>query len=560
MCGVAFVLSLSRCDSCATARLLLSLRTALRRRGPDSDDVISCGTQSHLIASVLAMRGAASAPQPVTIGSASLAFNGEIFGGPYASARGDTAALARALAAALDAAPRPVDAAAAAVCAVAAKIVGPFSFLVYDASRDALFAARDAQGRRSLLLSLPSHRGAPFAFSSVAPDDDGDGATLNWAEVPPSGVYFLARRTSGAEEAAPSVWEQAGEDGEDGWRLALCPWPAAGAASQRAARSLVDGANGVRENDIADGAESKLLDALRAAVAVRVSEETAALPRALDAVQETGARVAVLFSGGLDSAVLAALAADALPVGEPLDLLSLCFLDGASPDRAAALDSVAELRVSRPSRTFNFISIDASYSGARANAAAILRTLSPAATHLDFNLGVALGSAARGEGTLVGSGARVRSSARALISGLGADELLGGYVRHRTAFHRGGYADLAAELEADCARLWLRNCGRDDRAVAAEGKEARWPFLDEDVCAVIAALPLADIVDFSLPAGEGDKRVLRKIARGLGIPRSAARVKRAFHFGSGVAKLSNRMAGRANADTLYVIDAVATDD
>ena len=553
MCGIAFVLS-RHCGSCESSHLILALRAALRRRGPDSDSVVACGTNSNLIASVLAMRGSASVPQPVTVGTLCVAFNGEIFGGPLASTRGDTSELAAALAAALDTAPWSADAAAAAVCAVAAKIIGPFSFLAYDASRDVLFAARDAQGRRSLLYSLPSHPSAPFVFSSVAPDDGGAETALDWAEVPPSGVYYLARKESGA--AAPTVWEQAGE--EDGsWRLALSPWPAGGAASQRLARSLVSesGGAGAVDGVAAGGPESTLLEALRAAVSVRVSEKAAALSRAHDASQETGARVAVLFSGGLDSAVLAALAADALPDGEPLDLLSICFLDGASPDRAAALDCAAELRASRPSRTFNFISIDASYSAARANAAAILRTLSPAATHLDFNLGVALSSVARGEGKLVGSGARVRSSARALISGLGADELLGGYVRHRTAFQRGGNAALVSELEADCARLWLRNCGRDDRAVAAQGKEARWPFLDENVCAVIAALPLSDIVDFSLPAGEGDKRILRNIARGLGIPRTAARVKRAMHFGSGVAKLSNKIAGRANADTLYVVDA-----
>ena len=37
------------------------------------------------------------------------------------------------------------------------------------------------------------------------------------------------------------------------------------------------------------------------------------------------ARVGVLFSGGLDSAVIAALAREALPPEEPLDLINVAF-------------------------------------------------------------------------------------------------------------------------------------------------------------------------------------------------------------------------------------------
>jgi hypothetical protein len=55
------------------------------------------------------------------------------------------------------------------------------------------------------------------------------------------------------------------------------------------------------------------------------------------------------------------------------------------------------------------------------------------------------------------------SSARVLLSGLGADELCGGYARYRTAFYRGGEAAARASMKADVDRIWLRNLGRDDR-------------------------------------------------------------------------------------------------
>ena len=97
-----------------------------------------------------------------------------------------------------------------------------------------------------------------------------------------------------------------------------------------------------------------------------------------------------------------------------------------------------------------------------------------------------------------------RSEARALLVGVGADELMGGYARHRTAWQRGGDVELGAELAMDFERLWLRNNGRDDRVIADHGREARLPFLDEEVVALLrgGTLPLRSIVDMRLPPGE----------------------------------------------------------
>ena len=60
--------------------------------------------------------------------------------------------------------------------------------------------------------------------------------------------------------------------------------------------------------------------------------------------------VLVLLSGGVDSTLIAALAHGVLPKGAPIDLASVCFDGGRSPDRLAARDALEELHAYAPCR------------------------------------------------------------------------------------------------------------------------------------------------------------------------------------------------------------------
>ena len=68
----------------------------------------------------------------------------------------------------------------------------------------------------------------------------------------------------------------------------------------------------------------------------------------------------ILFSGGVDSTLIAALAHESLPEHVPIDLASVCFNEGKSADRLAALDAAQELAAFAPDREWRLIQVDSS--------------------------------------------------------------------------------------------------------------------------------------------------------------------------------------------------------
>lgn len=100
-------------------------------------------------------------------------------------------------------------------------------------------------------------------------------------------------------------------------------------------------------------------------------------------------------------------------------------------------------------------------------------------------------------------------ASRVVLLGMGADETLGGYTRHRRRFQRGGVCGLLEELQRDFQQLWERNLGRDDRVVMDTGREGRLPYLDEGVLSTISYVVethLRAVCDFYyLDAPDDDK-------------------------------------------------------
>jgi asparagine synthetase B (glutamine-hydrolysing) len=272
----------------------------------------------------------------------------------------------------------------------------------------------------------------------------------------------------------------------------------------------------------------------------------------------TPARLAILFSGGLDCTVLARISHELLPLSEPIDLLNVAFqnprihkasdIDAEAfeaalescPDRITGRVSYAELCQVCPGRQWRFVAINVPYTETVEHQDKIITLMHPHNTEMDLSIACALYFAARGTGMMCSDGSDqsvpYTTTARVLLSGLGADELFAGYTRHATAYNRHGSRDLLDELKLDIGRLGKRNLGRDDRVITNWGKEARFPFLDEKLVAWALAAPVSDKCDFGAAANtendlsahlESCKKVLRCLAWRLGMCKVASEKKRA---------------------------------
>ena len=500
-----------------------------------------------------------------------------------------------------------------AIAKAISRIHGEYAFILYIPQSRSIYFGRDCLGRRSLLINNSIENGIT-AISSVTIDMKNN----TWEEISPGIVY----------------------------RLDLCTNEQTSIPIPRIInmniQRLVSDMPIKDKNESLDAAANNLLQLLDKSVQRRVMHAPTSKSQST-----TDASVAVLFSGGIDSVVLAALCHRHVPHNQPIDLINVSFYNDStnggnnnipnSPDRLAAILSYHEMLLRFPERNWRFIAVDVSYQEVLDHEKHIRQLISPLESTMDFNISTAFWFAARSKGRLLdmdevenvrrgldekkedtssqepllrfangdqsinnkkgipkptcirpgctrlapssgclfhackfcckkyqnpissylgrnamicpihngnnkhikekkkkrgkvstpsalGSGKITTSQAKILLSGVGADEQMAGYGRHRTTYQRNGYDALQEELQMEVGRLWIRNLGRDDRCLSDHGKEARFPYLDEDLVAFLEAIPVDQKCNLDLPPGEGDKLILRKVARMIGVEVSNATV------------------------------------
>ena len=104
-----------------------------------------------------------------------------------------------------------------------------------------------------------------------------------------------------------------------------------------------------------------------------------------------------MFSGGLDSTILAALLCRVLPADVGLDLVNVSFAPDDSPDRITAILSFYQLYQRR--KNIRLICADYTVEEVMANTD-IKKLIQPKSSHMDYNIATALHYASKGEGFL----------------------------------------------------------------------------------------------------------------------------------------------------------------
>lgn len=128
-----------------------------------------------------------------------------------------------------------------------------------------------------------------------------------------------------------------------------------------------------------------------------------------------------------------------------------------------------------------------------------------------------------------------------LLAGQGADELFGGYQRYLTEYTKSGAEAVEQTMFHDVENAYSANFQRDNQVCAYHGIELRLPFIDPHVVDFALRLPLRH--KLNSPEDKLRKRILRRTARNLDVPSFLAdKPKKAVQYTTGVTKALQRLA------------------
>ncbi|KAG6381366.1 hypothetical protein JVT61DRAFT_5780 [Boletus reticuloceps] len=301
------------------------LKRANATRGPDAQHAMSisfplrsalCSSSEisgrcilEFYASELRLRGNIPIVQPHTESGDVLCWNGEVFEWPGDPADNDGQKVFERF----QRAPEPRS-----ISEIIGNIEGPYAFVFYQGSSKKLYFARDPLGRRSLLIHKPTLINPIFLLASVSVGEDD---AYEFEELSTDGIFVLNLDTlrkpgnfvTDFHNSFVVIPRESGEHAPFG-------------AVKQVNQSLppdnlprIDGLDAISLPIPLLEAVEQLISHLDDSVMLRVRDIPQAPGDAGDA------KVAILFSGGIDSTMLAFLAHRHISLDEPIDLLNVAF-------------------------------------------------------------------------------------------------------------------------------------------------------------------------------------------------------------------------------------------
>jgi asparagine synthetase B (glutamine-hydrolysing) len=544
----------------------------LKKRGPDSFNQVKIRVENYVLlfaASVLSLRGNNDhqvTVQPIVDSETGnvLLWNGEIFDwkGVSLENQNDGLIMIQQL--------TKCHAAQNEIFKIFEAVKGPYAFVYFDKQSKTIYFSRDRLGRRSLLASSSQHQ--LLTLSSVKVKSKKDDQPIDYEELDANYLYKLElNENKSILNLKAFKWKRENEESIEyleSKETCLKKYLNLSVSSAFLNDFIKVFNENLFENETGtffnEDVVKKFHEHLKQSVQRRVGNipdncklcshkqaESAVNKFQNQHVKCEHAKVAILYSGGVDSCVLAALADEFIPSDQPIDLLNVAFENKTQsssreahflvPDRVSGIESLKELN---PRRKWNFVEINITLEELRAERENLIKhLLYPHQTVLDDSIGCALWFASRGKGFLRDQQNQIhsyQSNAEILLLGMGADEQLAGYARHRTRYDKDGLKGLCLELKMEMKRISDRNLGRDDRILSDHGKESRLPYLDEDLISFLNELNIQSKCNMKLEKGFGEKYLLRYLAiSNYGLTHSARLPKRAIQFGSRVAKIEN---------------------
>ena len=252
-------------------------------------------------------------------------------------------------------------------------------------------------------------------------------------------------------------------------------------------------------------------------------QASAGLRRLLSAsirrITRRAGKVCVAFSGGLDSALTAAMAKKA---GIDIEAVSVGLTGSPEASTVEKFASLLGLRVTI--ETFPTDSIE--------EYVRRVLWLIEEPNIMKLSVAIPLHWAAR---------VAARRGCRVMLCGQGSDELYGGYNKYANTLRLRGRRALSHQLYTSVIESSTVNYERDDQATSTFPVELRTPFADPDLIRFSLSIPS----EFKVKDGNDVTRkwVLRDVASKIGIPSDIVwRRKKAIQHGTGVEKAIIKLA------------------